>query len=132
VWPVSGYIAAAALALGVLGGWTVRDWKADSDISAFNDKLEKARAQQEQRYDDLATTYEAQRSASRTNSQKANTRIKEIYRNVPAPPAVCDPPAAALQLLDASIADANTAAATGELGSGLPGIRSKTQTVPRP
>lgn len=112
------YIAAAALALGLLGGWTVRDWKADSDegkrIEAERIALEKAQG----RVDAAADKYEKERQrADQALGQRTNT-VREYYKDVPVS-ADCAVPSPMRGVLSQAVADAN-ARASGEPQGAVP------------
>lgn len=116
--PLSAYIGAGALLTGLLGGWTVRDWKADSDEAKAEQKaFTQYQAMTEALADQsLALEYTVQslRAAERSDRET----IREIYHNVEVS-AECAVPAAGVSLLDNAIDRAN-AAATGKPVSALP------------
>lgn len=103
---------AGALVVGALAGWTVRDWKADSE--ALKAK-ETEYAQYQALTDELANAslaYEALAQTLRTAERTDRETIREIYRNVQVP-AQCAAPAGAVSVLNNAIDRAN-AAATGQ------------------
>lgn len=112
--PPVAYIAAGTLALGVLGGWTVRDWKADADALAAMKKAEKVQVQMQKRIDDQATEYEAFRASIEPARIESRNTIREIFRNVPVS-VDCAAPDPLRGLLAGQVARAN-AAASGESG----------------
>lgn len=120
--PLVLYGAGAALLVGLLGGWTVRDWKADADqlhaIEVANRQREKLQA----KIDAASASYEDWRSASGQTSIETRNTIREIYRNVEVP-VDCAVPADARSLLEDRVRDAN-ASATGEPRAGVPGAAS--------
>ena len=61
----------------------------------------------QQALNDVSRDYEALRQkADKVRTERTNT-VREIYREVPAPPIECAPDTRALRLLDAAISDAN-------------------------
>jgi hypothetical protein len=105
--------AGGALLLTVVGfgaGWTVRDWKADSDqLGAVKAGIERGKEQQELA-DYRAGRYEDQRHEAQQQSILRDTEIRTIYRDVEVP-SECEPPAAALLVLDNAAASASAQAA---------------------
>ncbi len=113
--------AAGALGIGMLGmwaGWTVADWRHDSDalseLRAETANLQK----QTDRIDASATTYEKERTDERGQSIIRENTIREHYRDRPVA-ADCAVPDAVVSVLgqDRAYANARTA---GESGSTLP------------
>lgn len=109
-FPLSGYIGAGALFVGILGGWTVRDWKADSD------KLEaeqKAIAQYKALTDALADqslAYEVLAQGIRAGERTDRETIREIYREKTVP-AECAANPDVVRLLSEAVTVTNAAAA---------------------
>lgn len=112
--PLTAYVAAGCLVAGVLGGWTVRDWKADADALAAVRKAERVQAAMQKRIDDQATEFEAFRATIEPARVESRNTIREIFRDVPVR-ADCAPPAGAVSLLDSLVARANSAA-SGQSG----------------
>lgn len=112
--PLTAYVAAGCLVAGVLGGWTVRDWKADADALAAVRKAERVQAAMQKRIDDQATEFEAFRATIEPARVESRNTIREIFRDVPVR-ADCAPPAGAVSLLDGLVARANSAA-SGQSG----------------
>lgn len=113
--PIWAYATGGAglLLTGALGGWTVRDWKADSDQLEAQDKAKELYegrvadlAEQSLRYEQLAQSL---RASERTDRET----IREVYRNVKVP-TECAVPAGAVSVLDNAVNRAN-AAASGQL-----------------
>jgi hypothetical protein len=110
--PVWAYAAGGAgvFLAGVLGGWTVRDWKADSDaLEAKEDAFE----QYEALTNELAKqslTYEYLVQGIRDSERTDRETIREIYRDKIVP-AECAAPAGAVSLLTEAVGAANAAAA---------------------
>lgn len=109
-------LPAAAIILilaGFSGGWGLRSLKADSDSL----RAQKAASEAENRLRvalaDKSALYEAARAELDTRRTSATSTIREIYRDVPAPPPVCAaPPAARSLLIDLGATGAS--AASGE------------------
>lgn len=112
--PLTAYVAAGCLVAGILGGWTVRDWKADADALAAVRKAERVQAAMQKRIDDQATEFEAFRATIEPARVESRNTIREIFRDVPVR-ADCAPPAGAVSLLDSLVARANSAA-SGQSG----------------
>jgi hypothetical protein len=112
--PFTAYIGGGALLLGVLGGWTVRDWKADSDKLEAEQKAFTQYTALTEALADQSLSYEILAQGLRASERRDRETIREIYRNVQVP-AECAVPAGAVSLLDNAIRDANAAAA-GEPG----------------
>lgn len=114
-----GSLLMSAVAFGA--GWQVRTWKADSDqLEAVEAGIKRGKEQQELA-DFKAGRYEDERSDTQAITFARDTEIRTIYRtqNVLVP-AECEPPGAALRVLDDAIADANAQAA-GKPRPAVPG-----------
>ncbi len=109
-----------ALAAGFLGGWTVRDWKADSAALAAVEKADRLRDRMQGKLDAAADSYERARSAEAPAQLETRNTIREIYRNAPPVPVVCSIPDAAALVLENARQRANAAIA-GESGGEVPG-----------
>lgn len=125
--PLIAYASAGCLAVGVLGGWTVRDWKADADALAAVRKAERIQAAMQKRIDDQATEFEAFRATIEPARIESRNTIREIFRDVPVPEN-CAPPPAAVSLLDNLVVRAN-AAASGQSGVAMSGPAEDADTV---
>ncbi|UXO93948.1 hypothetical protein Pan3_26 [Pseudanabaena phage Pan3] len=106
--PIWGYVGAGALAVGLLGGWTVRDWKADSEMAAVQRELQEARDEQLARADQSAADYETQRATIQRDIIRLPAEVRTIYETVTVP-AACEPSPDALRLLDRAISGADAA-----------------------
>lgn len=110
--PLFLYTAGGALLIGALGGWTVRDWKADSDQLAAVERANEAEKAA------IAATYKSSEGYEqvladlRPREIETRNTIREVYRNVEVP-ADCAVPAAGVGLLEDARLRAN-AAASGE------------------
>jgi hypothetical protein len=116
--PLWAYAAAGALITGTLAGWTVRDWKADSEVLKAEGKAFKQYTALTEALADQSLALEYTVQSIRASERTDRETIREIYRNVEVP-ADCAVPNAAVSLLDNAIRDAN-AAATGKPVSALP------------
>lgn len=125
--PLTAYVAAGCLVAGILGGWTVRDWKADADALAAVRKAERVQAAMQKRIDDQATEFEAFRATIEPARVESRNTIREIFRDVPVR-ADCAPPAGAVSLLDGLVARANSAA-SGQSGLTMSAPIEDTDTV---
>lgn len=110
--PLVLYSAGGALLLGLAAGWSVRDWKADSDqleqIERANKAEKAAIAAVFKPSEDLEQLLADLRPAQ---IETRNT-IREVYRDVEVP-TDCAVPAAGVGVLEAARQRAN-AAASGE------------------
>ena len=104
------YGAIGALLLGIAGGWTVRDWKADSDALAAADAARKAQERAIAAANRPAERFETVVAELKPLEIETRNTIREVYRNVEIP-ADCAVPAAGVSLLDAARVNANAAAA---------------------
>lgn len=120
------YGLGGTLIAGALFGWTVRDWKADSDTLAataaanerYDERVEEAAAR--------SVAYEELAQQIRATERVDRVQIKEIYRDVEVP-ADCAVPDDARSLLDDAVRRANNAAT----GQSLDAV-SDAATAPEP
>lgn len=115
-WCLGG--AGAAALLGALAGWTVRDWKRDSEVLAGLEKAAELVDKQRSVIDTAAEAYEKDRQDAGAQAAVRETTIREIYGSAPAD-VRCDPPAAVRGVLNDAVAAANARAA-GQPEAGLP------------
>jgi len=105
------YIAGAALVFAAFGGWKVRDWQCDAAVAKALEHAEQRRAVMQETIDDLSAKYETERATlDQTTVQSTNT-VREIYRALPAVPAVCAADPRVARLLEDGVSRANAAAA---------------------
>ena len=116
--PLSGYIGAGALVAGLLGGWTVRDWKADSDEAKAKDAAFTQYRALSDALADQSLAYEVLAQSLRADERRDRETIREIYRDKIVP-AECAVPDAAVSVLSEAVTRANSAA-SGEPISALP------------
>ena len=122
-----GSLLISAVAFGA--GWQVRTWKADSDqLAAVEAGIARGKEQQ-QLADYKAGRYEEHRDDAQQVAAARDTEIRTIYRtqNVLVP-AECEPPAAALRVLDDAIDDASSSTA-GKPRSAVPADPAKAEAV---
>lgn len=79
----------------------------------------------------VSGAYETSKQEAQQRHDTVETRIREIYRTLPAQPLVCEPPASALRLLNAQIAYANASAA-GQPRPELPAAEDPAAAVSGP
>lgn len=107
--PLVLYTAGGALLVGVLGGWTVRDWKADADQLKAVERANKAEKAAIAAVYKPSSEYEKVLADLRPREIETRNTIREVYRNVEVP-ADCAVPAAGVGLLDDARKRANAAA----------------------
>lgn len=123
--PLIAYSAGAALLVGLFGGWSIRDWKADADQLQAMEVANRQREKLQARYDAIALGYEADRAQAGINSVTRQTELRTIYRETPVL-GDCAAPAAARGLLEDSIREAN-ARATGKSPDPMPATAESPQ-----
>lgn len=116
-WVLAG-AAGVCILTGLAGGWTLRDWKADSDELAALQKAERTRDDLQKKLYAQATSFEVWRDKLEVNKVENRNTIREVFRNVPVR-ADCAAPVAAYSMLAAQVSAANAAAA-GKLGLPMP------------
>ena len=117
-FPLTGYIGAGALLAGLLGGWTVRDWKADSDEAKAKDATFTQYRAMTDALADQSLAYETLAQSIRASERRDRETIREFYRDKIVP-AECAVPAAAVGVLSEAVTRANSAA-SGQRGRTLP------------
>jgi len=110
--PIWAYIGGGALLMGLLGGWTVRDWKADADLKKAQDALIIMKDKMQAKVDLKSEEYEQWRSEIEPSKIETRNTVREIYRDREIP-AQCAVPDDAVGLLEAVRATTNSAA-TGQ------------------
>lgn len=114
------YASGAALIVGSLAGWSVRDAYADADRTEAAEAMLTATVKAAKDMNAQAAGYEAVRAAQEPSQLVERNTIREIHRALPPPAAECATPAAVVSVLDAARQRAN-AAAIGQSGTALPG-----------
>jgi hypothetical protein len=102
--------AAIALAAGFLGGWTVRDWKAEAAQELAFDALLNTKDRMQDKVDAKAGQFEALRQSIEPQRAEIRNTIREVYRDVPIP-ADCALRPDALRVLENARQRANAATA---------------------
>lgn len=119
-WCLAG--AGATFVLGGLAGWTIRDWKRDSEVLAEVTKAAKNLDKASAEVAKAAGAYEQEKADAVTNTTLRESTIREVYRNVPVD-ADCAAPDAAARVLNDAVAAAN-ARASGQPATAVPGPAS--------
>lgn len=120
----------AVLIAGLIGGWTLRDWKADAEALAAAEAREALRATLQARVDAGARRYEQWRAGQEPVRVHSRNMIREVYLNAPPVTAACAAPTAVAGLLADQTRDANAAAA-GEPGPQMRGAAAATAAPDR-
>ncbi len=107
LWAIAG---GGALLVGALGGWTVRDWKADSEALKAKDKAFEQYAALTNELADQSLAYEYTVQSLRAGERTDRETIREIYRDKIVP-SDCAVPAAGVGLLNNALARTNAATA---------------------
>ena len=128
--PIWAYIGGGALLMGAIGGWTVRDWKADAAAKAAVEATAKLKDEMQEKMDLQATAYEVWRQGLEPQKIETRNTVREIYRDRKIP-AQCAVPAGAISLLEAVRATANSAA-SGEPSPTMREGPTNTEPVNRP
>lgn len=124
-----GALILAAAAFGA--GWQVRTWKANSDQLEAVAAVETKRAEAVARLDAQAIAFEDERLALSQRAIETRSTIREIYRDLPPPPANCAAPDAARRLLiDAGATGAHND--TGQPQGAVPGAAATAKPTDRP
>lgn len=129
LWAIGG-AAGGCLLLGVAGGWTVRDWKADADQHKAAEKAEKQRDVAQAELFRQAKAFEEWRQQQDVARVESRNTIREVFRNVPVS-ADCAAPTAVFSLLDGKVAAANAAAA-GQFTVSVPAAGAPAEPADRP
>ncbi len=128
--PLILYSAGGALLIGALGGWTVRDWKADSQQLKQVERAHKAEKAAIAAVYAPSQEFENTLAALRPAQIETRNTIREIYRDVEVP-SDCAVPPAGVSLLEAARERANTSAA-GEPSAELQQPAEGSGATPRP
>ena len=107
-----GYVAAAALAVGLTAGWKIKDWQCDAAYSKALEKAQKQRQQMQGKIDEVSTLYQAERDKADVVVAGERETIREIYKTLPPVSADCVPDVRIVRLLEGSVGRANAAAAS--------------------
>lgn len=115
-WCLAG--AGVAVLLGAAGGWTVRDWKRDSEVLASMETAVKSLDQARGTVDRAATAYEQEKQSESVQSMVRESTIREIYKDRPVS-VDCAAPDALVGVLGDAVTSANSRA-SGEPASAVP------------
>ena len=107
-----GYVAAAALAVGLTAGWKIKDWQCDAAYSKALEKAQKQRQQMQGKIDEVSTLYQAERDKADVVVAGERETIREIYKTLPPVSADCVPDVRIVRLLEGGVGRANAAAAS--------------------
>lgn len=107
-----GYVAAAALAVGLTAGWKIKDWQCDAAYSKALEKAQKQRQQMQGKIDEVSTLYQAERDKADVVVAGERETIREIYKTLPPVPGSCVPDVRIVRLLEGGVSRANAAAAS--------------------
>lgn len=129
--PLWLYGGAGALLAGALGGWTVRDWKADSDALKAEEKAQREYVAVVQSLADQSLAYEALAQSLRASERADRETIRTIYRDKIIP-AECAADPAVARVLSEAVARANAAATRQPVGAVPdPAVSARTPDRPR-
>ena len=104
--PLILYSTLGAVALGIVTGWSVRDWKADADQLQAIEMTNRQREKLQDKVDALSLGFEIDRSDADAKAIVRQTELRTIYRDV-STPTNCAAPDAAWRLLQDSVDEAN-------------------------
>lgn len=109
-FPLMGYIGGGALLVGALAGWTVRDWKADSDEAKAKEAAFTQYRALTETLADQSLAYEVLAQSLRADERRDRETIREIYRDKIVP-AECAADPAVVRLLSEAVTVANATTA---------------------
>lgn len=112
--PLTIYAIIAALFFGGMGGYELRDLQAKAALSNALKQAAKERLRADTAVAAQVATYEEAKRTADEAATRRQTTIREIYRDVAAPPAVCTPPPALVSLLQHGVDEANAASPPSE------------------
>ena len=128
--PLVLYTAGGALLIGALGGWTIRDWKADSDQLAANNRLIVAKDAAINAANKPSEDYAKVLADIRPREIETRNTIREVYRNVEVP-ADCAVPDSVIGVLNDARERAN-AVSTGKPIDAMSAVTKASESVNRP
>jgi hypothetical protein len=109
-WTWTAGAVGAALLVGAAAGWSLRADKCRADLAALREAAATQAAALRHELDTKSADYEALRAKANVTTERRTNTVREIYRHVTVP-ALCEPPADAVGVLDAAVSAANAAAA---------------------
>lgn len=101
------YIMGGLLIAGFLGGYKVESWRCNSVYAEVLEKATKDKIRLEGIINTKSAQYEEASAHAADQSVVRTNTVKEIYRNISAPPANCAPPASAIGVLIESIGNSD-------------------------
>jgi len=104
--------SAAGYMTGYSKGYSARGVKCEAQVAQIVNDAEAAKRKFQDEINDTSIAYEALRSERIVRTQRTINTVREIYKNVEVA-ASCEPPAAAIGVLNTEVLSAN-AAATGK------------------
>ncbi|MBC2668766.1 hypothetical protein ACFOON_15130 [Novosphingobium piscinae] len=113
--PWLGGAAALTLIAGFLGGWTARDWKADSDELAARSKAEARADRQREKGQQEGAKFAAFSADNAGQTRTDSNTIRETFREIQVP-SDCAAPDALVRLLRDRVEEANSGIATPAAG----------------
>lgn len=129
--PIYLYAGAAALVIGAVSGYKVRDWQCDAAVAKALERAEEQRQEMQDEVDQASRDYETLRAETYGMGTRTTREVHTIYQDVPAPPADCAPPISIVGLLEGSVSSAN-ANASGKPRKPVPGPTASTAPTARP
>ena len=112
------YVMGGLILVGFIGGYKVKDWQCDAAYAKALEKADKQRVAMQKVIDGKSVQYEEARNAAEVTSVERTNTIREIYKDIPAPPADCPaPPDGVVSLLIESIRDTDTPGSARKSGS---------------
>jgi hypothetical protein len=107
---VYGAVGLTLAAVGFGAGWTVRDWKRDSEVLEGFEQATKDLNTARETVDLAAGAYEQEKADAVTNTTIRENSIREIFRTAPPVDVDCAAPDAAVGVLNDAISAANARA----------------------
>lgn len=117
--PIVIGVVCGAFLFGSMSGYSIRDTAAKLSAAKSFKAAERQRAALEEKINVVSSQYEVERAKHAVVGVERVNTVREFYRTGAPVPSVCGLSDAVYGLLANSVADAN-AAASGELGTGLP------------
>jgi hypothetical protein len=108
--PYTIYFALAVMAIVFAAGWKVRDWQCKAATAAASAQVAEELGRRQGVIDEKSREFEELRATLDANEGVRTNTIREIFRDVPSPPAECAPPTALRGVLASAVSDANAAA----------------------
>ena len=119
--------AGVAILAGFAGGWQVRAWRCDAQISKIERAAEKARARQQANVEKAASDYESERTYANEATTIREREIRTVYQNRYVP-GTCDPGDDVGRVLDDALQAAN-GGSPRESGAAVPDAPAEADPV---